>query len=117
MTVHGANGTLNKGASAVVGHGGGEGEKREREKREETTFCASREVLTMHREEREEQHFVDEKSTRLFESFTATPHIRLALRPTDGHAFICRRVLRSQQWVGLMAPGSRKRTNQLVAAY
>ena len=45
----------------------------------------------------EEQHFVDEKSTRLFESFTATPHIRLALRPTDGHAFICRRVLRSQQ--------------------
>ena len=51
----------------------------------------------MHREEREEQHFVDERSIQLFESFTATPHIRLALRPTDGHAFICRRVLRSQQ--------------------
>ena len=51
----------------------------------------------MHRVEREEQHFVYEKSTRLFDSFTATPHIRLALRPTDGHAFICRRVLRSQQ--------------------
>ena len=41
--------------------------------------------------------FLGEESTRLFESFTATPHIRLALRPTDGHAFICRRVLRSQQ--------------------
>ena len=63
-TVHGANSTLNKGAtglplcaSAVVGHEEGR-ERRERETSEkETTFCASREVLTMHREEREEQHF------------------------------------------------------------
>ena len=57
----------------MIGHSGGEGERRERGKSEETAFCASRKVLTMHREEREEQHFVDEKSTRLFESFTATP--------------------------------------------
>jgi hypothetical protein len=35
-----------------------EGERRESETSEKgTTFCASREVLTMHREEREEQHF------------------------------------------------------------
>ena len=57
----------------------------------------------MHREgddaQREEKgkNFLVKESTRLFDSFTATPHIRLALRPTDGHAFICRRVLRSQQ--------------------
>ena len=38
------------------------------------SICASREVLTMHREEREEQHFVDERSIRLFESFTAIIH-------------------------------------------
>ena len=28
------------------------------------------------------------ESNRLSDSFTVTPHIRLALRPTDGHAFL-----------------------------
>ena len=65
-TVHGANSTLNKGAtglplraSAGVGREEGEGERKERERdfMKETAFRASREVLTMHREEREEQHF------------------------------------------------------------
>ena len=34
------------------------------------------------------EHFADEKSIRLFDSFIAATHIRLALRPTDGHAFM-----------------------------
>ena len=38
------------------------------------------------RREREERFLVKE-SNRLSDSFTVTPHIRLALRPTDGHAF------------------------------
>ena len=71
--------------------------RREREREEE------RKQHFVHREgddaQREEKgkNFLVKESTRLFDSFTATPHIRLALRPTDGHAFICRRVLRSQQ--------------------
>ena len=59
----------------------------------------------MRRGEREEREktFLVKESNRLSDSFTVTPHIRLALRPTDGHAFICRRVLRSQQ---CQAPGT-----------
>ena len=61
--VHGANSTLNKGAtgltlrtSAVVGHEEGRGRgERERLQRKRQHFV-HREV-TMHREEREEQHF------------------------------------------------------------
>jgi hypothetical protein len=34
------------------------------------------------------EHFADKKSIRLFDSFIAATHIRLALRPTDGHAFM-----------------------------
>jgi hypothetical protein len=40
------------------------------------------------REKRSKQHFGDEKRIRLFDSFIAATHIRLALRPTDGHAFM-----------------------------
>ena len=102
----GANSTLNKGAtglplraSAVVGREEGEGERR----REETAFCTSR-GDDAQREEKG-KNFLVKESTRLFDSFTATPHVRLALRPTDGHAFICRRVLRSQQ---CQVPGTAK---------
>jgi hypothetical protein len=49
----------------VVGHRGGGKEKREREKR-----------------------FLLKESIKLFDSFIAATHIRLALRPTDGHAFM-----------------------------
>ena len=64
LTVHGANSTLNKGAtglplraSAVVGHeeGRGRGERERIQRKRQPSV--HREVLTMHREEREEQHF------------------------------------------------------------